>query len=392
MTDLTSQAPPREPDPPPESPAAVPETPGRRSRGTASQRRLVWWRFKQHRLAMAGLIVTAGIYVVAVFAGFLAPFSSSTFDPEYTYAPPQRLHVVDRSGGDWDWGLFVHGYRSTVDDETLELTFEPDESQKIDVGLFVKGEEYEILGLIPWDRHLIGPTNPDDPMYLLGGTRTGHDLLSRMIHGTTVSMSIGLVGVAMAFVLGVTLGGISGYVGGRTDLAIQRLVEFFMSVPSIPLWLGLAAALPPEWGPMQRYFAITTILAAIAWTDLARVVRGRFLSLRNEEFVTSARLDGSSRQRVIFRHMMPSFSSHLIASVTLSVPGMILAETSLSFLGLGLQAPVVSWGVLLQDAQNIRAMATAPWLLLPGLCVIVSVLALNFVGDGLRDAADPYKR
>ncbi|NEE01642.1 ABC transporter permease [Phytoactinopolyspora halotolerans] len=353
---------------------------------SASQRRLVWWKFRQHKLAMAGLVVTGLVYLIALFADVIAPFGTSTFDAEYTYAPPQRIHV------DWGEGLYVHGYTSTVDEETLQLSFEIDETQRIELGLFVKGEEYELFGLIPWDRHLIGPVDPDEPMYLMGGTRTGHDLFSRIVHGTRVSMTIGLVGVAMAFVLGVVLGGVSGYFGGRTDMAIQRLVEFFMSLPSIPLWLGLAAALPPGWGPMQRYFAITTILAVIAWTDLARVVRGRFLSLRNEEFVTAALLDGCSRPRVIFRHMLPSFSSHLIASVTLSIPAMILAETSLSFLGLGLQAPAVSWGVLLQDAQNVRVLSTAPWLMLPGLCVIITVLALNFVGDGLRDAADPYKR
>ena len=205
-------------------------------------------------------------------------------------------------------------------------------------------------------------------------------------------MSIGLIGVALAFVLGVVLGGISGYFGGSVDTVIQRVVEFFMSIPTLPLWIGLAAAVPPSWGPLQRYFAITVILSIFAWTDLARVARGRFLSLREEDFVTAAQLDGNRQPRVIFRHMLPSFTSHLIASLTLSIPGMILAETALSFLGLGLQAPVVSWGVLLQEAQNIRVVATAPWLILPGVAVVVAVLALNFVGDGLRDAADPYKR
>ncbi len=229
-------------------------------------------------------------------------------------------------------------------------------------------------------------------MYLLGADRNGRDLFSRIIHGTRVSMTIGLIGVGLAFALGVVLGGISGYFGGKIDTLIQRVVEFFMSIPTLPLWLGLAAALPGDWGPIQRYFAITVILAIIAWTDLARVTRGRFLSLRSEEFVTSAHLDGNSQREVIFRHMLPSFTSHLVASLTLSVPGMILAETSLSFLGLGLQAPVVSWGVLLQEAQNVRTLATAPWLMIPGLGVIIAVLALNFVGDGLRDAADPYKR
>ncbi|NED96300.1 ABC transporter permease [Phytoactinopolyspora alkaliphila] len=363
----------------------------RTGKQSAPQWRLVWWKFRQHRLAMAGALVTLLIYLVALFAEFLAPVSTGTFDPEYTYAPPQRLHLVDTSDG-WDLGLHVYGYEQHRDPDSLEPSYTVDESRTIEIGLFVKGEEYDLFGLIPWDRHLIGPKTAGDPFYLLGADRNGRDLLSRIIHGTRVSMTIGLVGVTFSFFLGVVLGGISGYIGGRADLVIQRLVEFFMSIPSIPLWLGLAAALPQTWGPVQRYFAITVILAMIGWTDLARVVRGRFLSLRGEDFVTSAHLDGCTRPRVIFGHMLPSFTSHLIASVTLSIPAMILAETALSFLGLGLQAPVVSWGVLLQEAQNVRVLATAPWLMLPGLAVIVAVLSLNFAGDGLRDAADPYKK
>jgi peptide/nickel transport system permease protein len=368
------------------APPVTPDQPDDAGRRNATQWRLVWWKFRQHKLAMVGLFIMIGIYLIAIFAEFLAPVSTSTFDSEYTYAPPQQLHI------DWGEGLYVNGYTSTVDPETFEPAFEVDETQRIPVGLFVKGEEYKLLGLIPWDRHLIGPKEPGQPMYLLGANRNGYDLLSRMIHGTRVSMTIGLVGVAMALVLGVILGGVSGYFGGKTDTIIQRIVEFFMSIPGIPLWMGLSAALPRDWGPMQRYFAITVILAIIGWTDMARVVRGRFLSLRQEEFVTSAHLDGCGRPRVIFRHMLPSFTSHMIAVITLSIPAMILAETALSFLGLGLQPPVVSWGVLLQDAQNVRVLATAPWLMIPGVAVIISVLALNFVGDGLRDAADPYKR
>ncbi|MGW8849445.1 ABC transporter permease [Streptomyces xiamenensis] len=354
-------------------------------RFTASQWQLIWWKFRRHKLAMAGAVITLLLYFVALFAEFLAPYGTEHFNGDYTYAPPQTLHL----DGD---GLYVNGYTATIDNDTYEQTYTEDPGQRISVGFLVRGEEYKILGLISFDRHLIGPTEPGAPVYLLGADRTGHDLLSLLIHGTRVSMTIGLVGVALAFALGVALGGVSGYFGGRTDTVIQRLVEFFMSVPTLPLWLGLAAALPYDWGPVQRYFAITVILAIIGWTDLARVVRGRFLSLRGEDFVTSARLDGCRQPRVIFRHMLPSFSSHLIASLSLSIPGMILAETSLSFLGLGLQSPVVSWGVLLQDAQNIRVLSTAPWLMIPGLAVILAVLALNFAGDGLRDAADPYKK
>jgi peptide/nickel transport system permease protein len=357
----------------------------------APQWKLVMWSFRQHRMAVAGLFVTVAIYLVALFAGFLAPYSSSYLDPDYTYAPPQRLHLVDRSAGQAEFGLYVYGFTSVQDSETLKLTYTVDKATKIPVRLFAEGEEYKLFGFIPCTVHLIGPVEQGQPMFLLGADRGGHDLLSRMILGTQVSMSIGLVGVAIAFLLGVTLGGVSGYVGGRTDTLIQRVVEFFMSFPTLPLWLGLAAALPPNWGPMTRYFAITIILSMIAWTDLARVVRGRFLSLREEQFVEAAKLDGSRSGRTIFRHMLPSFSSHLIASLTLSIPGMILAETALSFLGLGLQAPVVSWGVLLQEAQNVRTLADAPWLLLPGLAVVIAVLALNFLGDGLRDAADPYQ-
>jgi peptide/nickel transport system permease protein len=338
---------------------------------------------------MVGLVVTILFYVVALFPEFLAPFSATRFDVHYTYAPPQRLHVLDHG---WNFGLYVYGYKSKLNKDTLEISYKVDKTDKIPVRLFVRGSSYRALGLIKTDWHLIGPVDSSKPMYLLGADRGGQDLLSRIIYGTRISMSIGLIGVAIGFLFGVVLGGVSGYFGGRIDTIIQRLVEFFMSIPTLPLWLGLAAAFPLSWGPLKRYFAITVILALSAWTGLARVTRGRFLSLREEEFVTAAHLDGNSRPRVIFRHMLPSFSSYLIASLTLSIPGMILAETSLSFLGLGLQAPVVSWGVLLQDAQNIRVVSTAPWLMLPGLAVVIAVLALNFAGDGLRDAADPYKR
>jgi peptide/nickel transport system permease protein len=273
---------------------------------------------------------------------------------------------------------------------TLQITFTPDPERKIYLQWFGRGTPYELWGLIPMDRHLLTTVDPNEKFYLFGADRLGRDMLSRVIYGTRISMSIGLVGVTFSLLLGVMLGGISGYYGGRTDFTIQRVVEFVLSLPTIPIWLGLTASLPQDWSPMARYFAITVILSLIGWTELARVVRGRFLALRTDDFVTAARLDGASQKRVIFRHMLPSMTSHVIASVTLAIPHMILAETALSFLGLGLQPPIISWGVLLKEAQNIRSIAQAPWLFIPGGFVVLAVLSLNFLGDGMRDAADPY--
>jgi peptide/nickel transport system permease protein len=356
----------------------------------ASQWQLMWWKFRKHKLALIGGIVTILVYLVAIFAEFLAPFPAGAHSTRHTYAPPQPIHFFERTEEGRRFRPHVKGYSVEVDPIALRRVFVVDEEVVIPIGFFVQGTSYSLFGLIPTDRHFIGPVNHGDPMYLLGADRLGRDVLSRMIYGTRISMSIGLVGVALSLFLGILLGGLAGYYGGWVDNLQQRIGEFLESIPSIPLWMGLAAAIPLTMPPLQVYFLITVILSVIGWTGLARVVRGRFLSLKTEDFVTAARLDGMSDYRIVMRHMVPNFMSHIIAVVTLAIPGMILAETALSFLGIGLRPPIVSWGVLLQEAQNIRTVATAPWLMWPGAAVVTAVLALNFLGDGLRDAADPY--
>lgn len=356
----------------------------------AGQWRLIWRKFRKHRLAMFSGMVMIFIYIVALIPGFFAPFTPEEYSANFTYAPPQALHFLNQTEDGLRIAPYVNGYTVEIDYEAGRRNFVIDTETQYPVGFFVRGASYKLIGLFETDIHLFGPVNAGDPLYLLGADRLGRDVLTRTIYGTQISMTIGLIGVGLSLFFGILLGGISGYYGGWVDNLIQRLIEFLRSLPSIPLWIGLAAAIPKDTPPMQVYFLITVILSVIGWTGLARVVRGKFMTLKTEDFVKAAKLDGCSTLRIIFRHMVPTFMSHIIAVVTLAIPGMILAETSLSFLGIGLRPPVISWGVLLQEAQNIRSISTAPWLFWPGIAVTVAVLALNFLGDGLRDAADPY--
>jgi len=361
-----------------------------KGRGYDGHWALVWQKFLRHRLGVAGGIVVVLAYIVALVPEFLAPVTLESYLPAYSYAPPQPIHWGRDDGEGWRFFPHVNAYKSVIDYNSGRRLFEEDPETPIALGLFVRGEPYRLLGLVPADIHLFGPIEQGQPFFIAGADRLGRDILSRTIYGTRISMTIGLVGVGLSLVFGILIGGISGLFGGVVDNIIQRFIEFIQSVPSIPLWIGLAAAIPPSVPPLQVYFFITIILSVLGWTSLARVVRGRFLAMRSEDFVKAARLDGCGPVRIIFRHMLPSFLSHIIATISLAIPGMILAETALSYLGIGLRTPIVSWGVLLQEAQNVRTIASAPWLLLPGLAVVIAVLALNFLGDGLRDAADPY--
>lgn len=359
----------------------------------ASQARLIWEKFRKHRVALASLYIVGAFYFVALFAEFFQPFDPNVTSRSQVYHPPQILRItyVDDTGSRV-FAPHVQKQKLTRDRVTLKASYETLENERVFLRLFPKVDSYKLAGFIPVNRKLFGPVEAGERVYLFGSDRLGRDMFSRVVAGTRISMSIGLVGVGMSLVLGLIIGGAAGYFGGWFDTASSRVIELMLSIPTIPIWLGLSAALPPTLDPLTRYFMITLILSLIGWTELARVVRGRFMAMRTEDFVTAARLDGASPRRVIFRHMMPSLVSHIIASVSLAIPVMILAETSLSFLGLGLMPPSISWGVLLKEAQNIRSIAQAEWLFIPGAFVIVAVLALNFLGDGLRDAADPYSQ
>ena len=354
----------------------------------ATQWQLMWWRFRKHRVAVLSAIVLMAFYSVVLLADFLAYSDPYNSKAQRSLAPPQPIHFLDE-GKFRPHVLGVVGKRDLV---TFQRVYTVDPANKIPIRLFAEGYEYKLLGILTTNIHLIGAVGQptEDSIFLLGTDVNGRDLWSRLMIGTRLSLTIGLVGVTLSLFLGVLLGGISGLYGGVVDNVIQRLIEIVRSIPTIPLWMALAAAMPAEWPVTRVYFFITIIVSFIGWTVMARVVRGRFLSLRNEDFVVAAELSGASQMRIIFRHMVPSFLSHIIAATTLAIPTMIIAETSLSFLSLGLRPPAISWGVLLQQSQNVSAMAISPWLLLPVIPVIVSVLAFNFFGDGLRDAADPY--
>ena len=372
-----------------EQPAAAPSLDKARALASASQWQLTWRRFRRHRLAVVCAVIIAMFYSVVAFAEFFATTDPDKPSAQLSLIPPQDIHWFDNGS------FSPHVYRIVRKrDASFQLIYTPDPAVKIPVALLARGFEWKLFGLIPTDRHLIGVVGADAgrTLFLLGTDVQGRDLWSRMVYATRVSLTVGLVGVSLSLTLGVLLGGLSGLYGGVVDECIQRVIEVVRSVPTIPLWMGLAAAVPRDWSVIQVYFAITIIISLVSWTELARVVRGRFLALREEDFIVSAELDGCSKLRIIFSHMVPSFLSHIIAVTTLTLPVMVLSETALSFLGLGLRPPAISWGVLLQAAQNVQAVAVTPWLLLPAVPVIVAVLAFNFVGDGLRDAADPYAK
>ncbi|TVR51628.1 MAG: ABC transporter permease [Puniceicoccaceae bacterium] len=362
-----------------------------------TQWQLIRLRFRRHKVALFSLYLLFALYLLALFAGFFAPYSQNWRNVDYTNCHP----LIPRFS--FTEGFHLLGVERHRDPVTLRAAYVVDRDDAVPLGFFVPGEPYQLLWLVEtrirffgvdeqaWREQTGAPADAEPPpFFLLGSDRFGHDIFSRIVHGSRISLSIGLVSIVITFLIGVTLGGISGYVGGLTDNIIQRGIEIIASFPQLPLWLAFGALMPRHWTALQGYFAITVLLSLLGWTGLARVVRGKILSLREEDYAVAARLIGASHTRIIFRHLLPGFSSHIIVSLTLSVPGMILGETALSFLGLGLRPPIVSWGVMLQDCMNMEVVANYPWLLMPVVFIIITVLAFNFLGDGLRDAADPY--
>lgn len=353
----------------------------------ASQLRLMWWKFRKHRLAVISGIFLAALYFGILICEFLAPYDLHTRNMDYIYSPPQRVHLFHN--GQFV-GPFVYGRQMTLDMDTLKRNYIEKQDDVQRIRFFCKGDSYRFWGLIEGDRHFVCPAE-NGQLFLAGTDRLGRDVLSRIIYGARISLTIGLVGISFSFLLGIVIGGLAGYHGGIFDLIVQRVIEVLQSIPSIPLWLALAAIMPITWSPILIYFGITVILGLLDWTGLARAVRSKLLALREEDYVLAAQLMGARSSRIIGRHLIPGFMSHLIATATISIPGMILGETALSFLGLGLRAPITSWGILLTEARSVSVIAFYPWLLLPMLPVILVILAFNFLGDGLRDAADPYK-
>lgn len=352
----------------------------------ASQWRLMWWKFRRHRLAFYSGIFLAAMYLMILASEFLAPYNLHTRNVEFIHSPPQRVHLF-RDGA--FVGPFVHGRDRSLDMDALKRVYTDNRDKVQPIRFLCRGDPYEFWGLWEGNLHLFCPAE-DGQLFLLGTDRLGRDLLSRIIYGARISLTIGLIGITISFVLGIVIGGLAGYHGGILDMAVQRVIEVMQSIPSIPLWMALAAIMPVTWSPIVIYFGITVILGLLDWTGLARAVRSKLLSLREEDYVMAAQLMGAKSRRIIQRHLVPGFMSHLIATATLSIPGMILGETALSFLGLGLRPPITSWGILLTEAKNVSVVALYPWLLFPMIPVILVILAFSFLGDGLRDAADPY--
>lgn len=352
-----------------------------------SQWQLMWRKFKKHRLAMIGGTILVILYFGALLCEFFAPYLPRQRYRQHMYAPPQRVKFFDEEG--FHLRPFVYELKGTRDPVTWKTTFVEDKSKKYPIYFFIRGDEYKLWNIFPTDIHLFGVEN--GAVFLFGTDSLGRDLFSRNLYASRLSLSIGLIGVFISLILGCALGGISGYYSGKADVIIQRIIELLMCIPAIPLWMALSAALPPHWSVIKTYFSITIILSIVGWTGLARTVRGKFLELREEEFVIAAKIAGAGEIRTITRHLLPSFLSYVIVSATLAIPGMILGETALSFIGIGMRPPAVSWGVLLHDTQNVRSIMLHSWLLVPAVFVIIVVLAFNFLGDGLRDAADPYK-
>lgn len=353
----------------------------------ASQLRLMWWKFKRHKLALYSAVFLALLYSMILICEFVAPYDLHTRNVDFIHAPPQSIHLFDNGSF---VGPFVYGRTMSLDMDTLKRNYSDDPTDIQKIRFFCSGDSYKFWGVVEGSFHFVCPA-VGGQMFLLGTDRLGRDVLSRIIYGARISLTIGLLGITFSFVLGIIIGGLAGYHGGVFDLIVQRVIEVLQSMPSIPLWMALAAIMPVTWSPIVIYFGITLILGLFDWTGLARAVRSKLLSLREEDYVLAAQLMGAKPSRIIGRHLVPGFMSHLIASATISIPGMILGETALSFLGLGLRAPITSWGILLTEARSVSVIAFYPWLLYPMIPVILVILAFNFMGDGLRDAADPYR-